>query len=945
AWREIFLSEEVRAAGPGEARGLTQCPGCGGEGFPEYRCVDCRGADLCKDCTVHWHKYSPLHQLERYNGEFYERTCAADMGMRIQLMHRPGEMCAFRTLHPVEKFTVAHTNGIHVIPVDFCFCELGRDVPRHIQLMRYRFWPATCENPQTATTHEALDQFTRLQLLGRLNIYDYYKAIEAATDGALLRGIANVRQQVSNCVRQFRHITMFKRAGRGHEEGGIAGTPPGACAVRCPACPNFDTNVPLDWASRPFRCATQHSSLAAQRTLMPPRWLYSVILALDANFRLSNKLTRSTNKTDPNLTDGKAYMAPRKDYGVYIKQTERADREAKPSDCSRFGALNMANQRGGKGLRTTGVGGCFCARHEIVQPLGMATLRRGERYSTMDWIFCGALSFVRAAMIVVSYDIACQWSKNLVSRVKKIKHTRTVWQGAKTFLALANEHAVKYVVPKFHLYAHKMYCQLRYAFGRLLGTGATDGEGCERVWAGANPAAPSLREMGPGGMSDVMDDMCGAWNWAKVCGIGKLLNSRMDRALDEGTMQTNIFTEFTEALEAEDPQKLGEWRRKLAAWDGDELKKEGTECPYHVEKECYRGTTVSCIISVLRLSHHRIRVRLATKHQPIGGTVKQATARTQALNALLHTIANYREEQEYLMSDVYATLTADERDPDRSIAMTVKLYLPSDPPDHDTTLVTAAARSIESKLRWASMADELDNLRHQLRLKGVLNKHKLAQISGQRGCTRARGAQEAVAANVKRAADAYRRHRKAYLALEGEGEWEKTMCDLLDAHCRGLGDRLLEQMEEMSEYNVQQFLAGRRGADSSGETKYELPWIWFSYTEESGLEITDGALKLMVEWAKSRARAQHWVEEVRLLAEEMRRVIAHNESLAKIWDQRREPEHTVDLGDKHQYATDAGWRDGVRAYACKQAFIRRAQAENWRNEFAETWRAAETFLA
>lgn len=47
-----------------------------------------------------------------------------------------------------------------------------------------------------------------------------------------------------------------------------------------------------------------------------------MILSLDANFRLSNKLTRSTNKTDPNLTDGKAYMPPRKDYSVYLKQNE-----------------------------------------------------------------------------------------------------------------------------------------------------------------------------------------------------------------------------------------------------------------------------------------------------------------------------------------------------------------------------------------------------------------------------------------------------------------------------------------------------------------------------------------------------------------------------------------------------------------------------------------------
>lgn len=51
---------------------------------------------------------------------------------------------------------------------------------------------------------------------------------------------------------------MFKRAGRGHERGGIEKTPVGACAVRCPACPDTKMNLVPDWATRPF----QYVSLA-----------------------------------------------------------------------------------------------------------------------------------------------------------------------------------------------------------------------------------------------------------------------------------------------------------------------------------------------------------------------------------------------------------------------------------------------------------------------------------------------------------------------------------------------------------------------------------------------------------------------------------------------------------------------------------------------------------
>lgn len=53
--------------------------------------------------------------------------------------------------------------------------------------------------------------------------------------------------------------------------------------------------------------------------------MYRVILSLDANFRLSNRLTRSSNSTDPNLTEGKAYMVPEPDYLAHIKDTEGKD--------------------------------------------------------------------------------------------------------------------------------------------------------------------------------------------------------------------------------------------------------------------------------------------------------------------------------------------------------------------------------------------------------------------------------------------------------------------------------------------------------------------------------------------------------------------------------------------------------------------------------------------
>lgn len=38
------------------------------------------------------------------------------------------------------------------------------------------------------------------------------------------------------------------------------------------------------------------------------------------------------------------------------------------------------DSRFSKGLRATGIGGCICTRHEVVRPLGLVDLLKGERY-------------------------------------------------------------------------------------------------------------------------------------------------------------------------------------------------------------------------------------------------------------------------------------------------------------------------------------------------------------------------------------------------------------------------------------------------------------------------------------------------------------------------------------------------------------------------------------
>ena len=82
---------------------------------------------------------------------------------------------------------------------------------------------------------------------------------------------------------------------------------------------------------------------------------------------------------------------------------------------------------------------------------------------------------------------------------------------------------------------------------------------------------------------------------------------------------------------------------------------------------------------------------------------------------------------------------------------------------------------------------------------------------------------------------------------------------------------------------------------------------------------------MRVEWAKMKARADHWHEEILLTTEEMRRTLEFLEWRAMWWmerlDRRSDAGVSVDL------------LSGLRAYAAKQANIQRGLAFS----FAHTW--------
>lgn len=98
-------------------------------------------------------------------------------------------------------------------------------------------------------------------------------------------------------------------------------------------------------------------------------------MAQDCNFRLINCNVGSAAK-DPILGDGYGYFVNNAKYTEWIGKHVT---EEEVSSCSGFQAIFLANRKRVKGLRTTGVGGVTCVRHNMWRPNGIGDLQLGEQ--------------------------------------------------------------------------------------------------------------------------------------------------------------------------------------------------------------------------------------------------------------------------------------------------------------------------------------------------------------------------------------------------------------------------------------------------------------------------------------------------------------------------------------------------------------------------------------
>ncbi|KAJ7431644.1 hypothetical protein B0H11DRAFT_2261644 [Mycena galericulata] len=723
-----------------------------------------------------------------------------------------------------------------------------------------------------------LETFRLQNVVGNMNVHDFVTSMERQTNAMGSTGIDRVPTRYKEFMRmsrQWAFLQRMKRAGRGHDPAGIDATARGECTIVCWACPYDGRNLPPDWRD------------------VDPRYqfLYMLILALDANFKLKNRI-RANAHDDPPLGPGREYFVDPVAYREHLKNYVP---EKDISSCIAFAALLQKETRSTAGLRCTGVGGCVCARHECVRPNGIGDLQKGERYANMDFIAVCALAGFALLWLTISYDIACQWRRTLPQRMEKMPQELQLrldeikWQCA---------------LPVWHAASHEEECQNANSLSFKPGVGKSDGEGVERTWSILNPAANHTKDMNIGNREDTLNDKIDNHNFLKNIGQGYALEQKLIIAIAERARQVSAYSEVTRTVEKDLRQT---WQKQIKDWLADatkpnpyildksdvpseaqvrlELKKE-EEAEARAGRTPIHGTSATAFLTAgMQLEDAQQRILAEIKGLTLIAADKESKLQDRRMT-LLSKLAKFRDLQMIFMPGAARLLAAEEEARDSDSA-------PPRPGAHQA-LDAARARRYRTRNRL-----RLHAKRHFLAFSN-------ANIAGQKGKTKAQTLGDEIGERVTASAERYRRGRAALLRLQG---------DAMDPQFRVLKDEDIQ-------------LDGDYG-ESDGAAKKKLAMIGSGRGARAPRNAPGTSKRehlhdsVRVEWCRARARKLRWEEEVLLVREEMRRVIRYLDWQAARWEQRAETR-----ADATREV-----RAGAKAYACKQAWLHRRMAVH----FQATW--------
>ncbi|KAG1889045.1 uncharacterized protein F5891DRAFT_1131886 [Suillus fuscotomentosus] len=913
------MNEFLRLEGRGQ-NSDTPCV-CGVEDAM-FRCQDCFSVELaCRSCTIRLHHNSPFHRIKEWKGGFFHPVSLKSMGLRIQLGHPPGTTCCRPTPAFGDDFVIIDVHGVHPTGLDFCGCE--HEVSHFKQLLCVRLFPSTVTDPRTAATFAVLEFFHILSFESKVSAFEFYHSLAWRTDNTGITPIHIDQDRYSVFLRivcKWRNIKALKHSGHGHHPTGISSTQDGDLAVLCPTCPHPGKNLPTNWETSPSS----------------QQWKYALFLAIDANFQLKRWMV-STDQRDPGLSQGWGYFVNESEYKRYLSTNGETLQEK--SNCVSHNAVNMADTKSSRGLAATGVGTVDCACHDMKLANGVGDLQKGEKYLNMDYLIFSALArFSTLSTINFSYDIACQWHKKLWDHLPTLPPHLQFNREGKT---------VNFFVPKFYIAAHIESCQTQFSFNWTPGVGRTDGEAPERGWANINRVASSTKEMGPGARRDTLNDQFSNWNWKKITALGKTMLRKMTEAVIAQKEHRLALWELESSINDSEvgAASLAAWRTEIEAWEMDcsqpnpfqrrvgamtqatvrlELaQRDANELEDRSAISLHAEVTCSVLISTgIDLEDAQCCLRVDSSALGQHATDIQRTKVLTRRNALQHRLDAWTDIQKLYMpvvpnlqiSSILPTGSNSNDsgcpvpDPTSGKAEDFQLLLPSEicnvVPCNKTLLET------EWSLCFAQATDALNECRSHIQLRRQLYQFKVQHLRGQGPNTCARKTMDAVEERLMLSHAKYASAHEALLSLAPHLErigWEHKLQPLKKTHLRPIGDL---------------------GQQTQGTVI--MSWIWLTHgissDDSEGLQDS-----LHVEWCKARARRNRWLEEVQLLLEEMRRVLAFLNWEGDSW------ESCATLPAVEQPKE----KEGMIAYAHRQAHIRRGLVA----AFAEHWKRVPQLVA
>lgn len=189
----------------------------------------------------------------------------------------------------------------------------------------------------------------------------------------------------------------------------------------------------------------------------------------------------------------------------------------------------------------------------------------------MDYTFGSSLlQFALVPLILISYDICCQWFINLHARITNDWPSEIQSASTKKFIP---------AIPKMHEPAHGKENHQMYSLNYIPGVGQSDLEAPERIWSPHNALGNSTKTQGPGSRHDVLDDHFNFWNYQKYMTLGKSLAARYKAAVAERNIQVEGHRGLSNTVQ---PAQVLKWTKVCEEWEEVPFPKTGVKNPYHV---------------------------------------------------------------------------------------------------------------------------------------------------------------------------------------------------------------------------------------------------------------------------------------------------------------------------------------------------------------------------